>query len=159
MDDWRICSRPLPKMSGKPASSCFSQPPIWVGWTPNICAIWAAVLCALIADSCGFWALTLLHLQCRPSSKKRPFFRPTFGAYYTAPRRIAVPRLQVDPKTDDKRLNVYRMPFSRTRTVLKTFTPELIGAATYSFELGEMENDEKTVYVISVIGTVPFGCA
>jgi len=41
----------LPKMSGKPASACFFQPPTWVGWTPNICAIWAAVLCALMASA------------------------------------------------------------------------------------------------------------
>jgi hypothetical protein len=36
---------------GKPASACFFQPPTWVGWTPNICAIWAAVLCALMAST------------------------------------------------------------------------------------------------------------
>jgi hypothetical protein len=36
-----------PKMSGKPASACFFQPPTWVGWTPNICAIWAAVFVRL----------------------------------------------------------------------------------------------------------------
>jgi hypothetical protein len=33
------------------ASACFFQPPTWVGWTPNICAIWAAVLCALMAST------------------------------------------------------------------------------------------------------------
>ena len=47
----RICSRPLPKTSGKPASACFFQPPTWVGWMPNICAIWAVVLCALMAST------------------------------------------------------------------------------------------------------------
>jgi hypothetical protein len=35
----------LPKISGKLPSARFFQPPTWVGWTPNICAIWAAVLC------------------------------------------------------------------------------------------------------------------
>jgi hypothetical protein len=38
----------LPKISGKLASAGFFQPPTWFGWTSNICAVWAAVLCALI---------------------------------------------------------------------------------------------------------------
>jgi hypothetical protein len=29
-----------------------------------------------VGDSYGFWALTLLHFQCRPLSKKSPFLCP-----------------------------------------------------------------------------------
>src|ERR1700730_10589950 len=43
--------------------SCWPPRPLWSsGW---------------VGDSYGFWALTLLHFQCRPLSKKSPFSCPT----------------------------------------------------------------------------------
>jgi hypothetical protein len=36
-------------VSGKPTGAFFFEPPTWVGWTPNICAIWAAALRAVMA--------------------------------------------------------------------------------------------------------------
>src|SRR5277367_4052545 len=36
---------------GQAGQRLLLQPPTWVGWTPNICAIWAAVLCALMAST------------------------------------------------------------------------------------------------------------
>jgi DNA modification methylase len=36
-----------------------------------------------VGDSCGFWALTLLHFQCRPLSKKGPFLCPENQDHFT----------------------------------------------------------------------------
>jgi hypothetical protein len=36
---------------GQAGQRLFLPPPTWVGWTPNICATWAAVLCALMAST------------------------------------------------------------------------------------------------------------
>ena len=36
---------------GQTGQRLFFQPPTWVGWTPNIWAICAAVLCALMAST------------------------------------------------------------------------------------------------------------
>ena len=36
---------------GQARQGLFLPPPTWVGWTPNICAICVAVLCALMAST------------------------------------------------------------------------------------------------------------
>jgi hypothetical protein len=36
-----------------------------------------------VGDFYGFWALTLLHFQCRQPSKKRPFSCPENGVHYS----------------------------------------------------------------------------
>ena len=44
----------MPKVSGRPAIACFFQLPTCVGWTPNVCAICAAVFCDLIVSTATF---------------------------------------------------------------------------------------------------------
>src|SRR5579863_10040615 len=47
---------------------------------------------AWVGDSYGFWALTLLHFQCRPLSKKSPFLCPENQDHFKVPGRTRIAR-------------------------------------------------------------------